>query len=702
MRYKLGIDVGGTFTDFVVVLPDGTWELHKVPSTPADPSVAVLNGLADMAAQRGVTLTEFLGRVERIVHGTTVATNALLTGNGARTGLVTTAGLRDALEMRRGIREERYNNKAEPPPPLVPRHLRLPVRGRLGPEGQEIEPLHPEDAEIAAANLRAAGVEAVAVCLMHSYLNPEHERQVLAILRRELPEAYITGSAELLPQVGFYERVSTTVLNAVVGPILARYLERLVDRLQGAGFSGVLLIMQSNGGVTSWDTAVRTAVTTLLSGPAGGPVAGAQVSGALGFDECVAVDMGGTSFEAALVRGGRPLLVTEAQVARYASAFPVVDVHTIGAGGGSIGWIDDGGLLRMGPKSAGAVPGPACYGQGGDQPTCTDANLVLGFLDPRYFLGGRIDLDATAARSAIEQRVARPLGISIEEAAAGMFRVINANMAAGIRAVSVRRGIDPRTMPLVVAGGAGPIHAGAIAADLQIPVFVVPRFSSIFCAAGMLYSDLRHDFVQTFRSGLASCDCSDLAAAMGHLEEQGATLLRSEGIDAVDMEFVWALDMRYLGQHHDVTVTVAPANVRAGDRAEIAERFHRQHDQLYGYCVPAAEVEIINVRVTVVGRTRKPALQAASLAPVDSTHACKGERQALFPVAGTFGTVRVYDGTRLVAGNEVPGPAIVELSTTTVVVPDGSTAVVEPRGSFVVVTDEALAGVRKRLSLVVA
>jgi len=423
MTLKIGIDVGGTFTDFVITQDGQPPRIHKTLSTPADPSIAVVQGLQEIAQglQPPRTLQQLAQALDTIVHGTTVATNATLTSTGAKTALLTTEGVRDALEMRRGIREEQYNNRYRNVVPLVPRARRIGVPGRLDSQGLEVQPLDAQAIEAALAAWRDEDVQAVAICFMNAFANPAHEQAAAAQVRRALPRAYVSVSTEVLPSIRFYERVSTTVLNAYVGPKLGHYLDQLVGRLQEIGFGGLLLIMQSNGGVISPQAARDKAALTLLSGPAGGPGAGLFYAQALGQDRCITTDMGGTSFETSVaVRA--PMLKNDGEIARHKIALPMLDIHTIGAGGGSIGWLDEGGLLRMGPQSAGAAPGPACYGKGGTLPTTTDANVVLGYLDPGYFAGGSMKLDAEAARRAIEEHIAQPMGLSVERAAAGMYR----------------------------------------------------------------------------------------------------------------------------------------------------------------------------------------------------------------------------------------------------------------------------------------
>jgi N-methylhydantoinase A len=686
MSLKIGIDVGGTFTDFVVARDGEPPHIYKTLSTPADPSIAVVEGLTQIAAaqQPPLSLADFARSIATIVHGTTVTTNATLTSTGAKCALLTTAGVRDALEMRRGVREEQYNNRYTNVKPLVPRSRRAGIAGRLDREGKEVTPLDLDAVEQALVAWRAEGVEAVAVCFMNSFANPAHEQAVADRVRRALPKAYLSISTDVLPSIRFYERVSTTALNAYVGPKLEHYLEQLVGRLDSAGFSGLLLIMQSNGGVISPQAARDKAALTLLSGPAGGPGAGLFYVAAHGQHRCITTDMGGTSFEASIAVGA-PMVKNDGKIARHRIALPMLDIHTIGAGGGSIGWLDQGGLLRMGPQSAGADPGPACYGRGGTLPTTTDANVVLGYLDPEFFAGGQMRLDVAAARRAIEQHIAKPMGLTIEQAAAGMYRVACNNMAQGVREVTIKRGFDPREFPLIPGGGAGPIHGCLICSELEIPLQIVPREASVLCAFGMLMCELRHDYVRTFVSRLEGVDWSRLETLVETMSAEGARALADERIASARRRVELRLDCRYIKQYHEVSVPVPLDVVKRHDAAAIAGAFHAEHLRLYGYSLQAerSPVEIINIRLQAVGATDRPTYRSEAAGSPDASAALKGQRKVYVAERNAFAQVPVYDGHRMHCGHRIAGPALVEQQTTAIVISDGYDCVVDALGSFV-------------------
>jgi len=509
---------------------------------------------------------------------------------------------------------------------------------------------------------------------------------------RRMPDAYLSVSSRVLPQVRFYERTSTTVLNAVVGPILRRYVDNLRRRLADGGYEGALRIMQSNGGVTSPEAVAALAASTLLSGPAAAPTAGLAALRPHGEDSFITVDMGGTSFDAALVVGGAPSITTSSSVSRFALALPSMDIVTIGAGGGSIAWIDDG-LLKMGPQSAGADPGPACYGRGGTEPTCSDANLVLGYLSPDFFAGGRIRLDADAARAAIERGVAAALGMDPVRAAHGMYQVMNVNMASAIREISVQKGWDPREFPLVCAGGAGAIHAAMIARELGIRRVLVPRDAAIFCASGMLRTDLKHDFVRSHAAVLGDATTSRgrIGALVDEMTAEADAVLESEGIASGRRRLSYALDLRYRGQYHEVSVAVSAGQLRDGEWEAIREAFHARHDRLYGYALrdEATPVEIVSVRLSAVGVTDKPPPVEVPFDGADARHALKGSRAVFQPEAGEFRDTPVFDGDRLRHGNRLQGPAIVEKVTTTIFVPAGFALAVDALGGCVL-EDQAM------------
>jgi N-methylhydantoinase A len=664
MSFRVGVDIGGTFTDLLVTDDDGEARVYKSPTTPDDPSIGFFRGLERAAADQQLGLDEFLPQVDVVVHGTTITTNAVLTGDGAKTGFLTTKGFRDVLNMRRGLKARQFE-KYPPPPPLVPRHRIQVAEERMTVDGEATTPLNEDEVRAAAKFFRDQGVEAVAVSFLWSFRNPVHEERAGEILEEELQDAYVSLSTEVLPQIRVYERHSTTALNAYVGPVLKRYLIRLEEELHRRGFSGAFLIMQSNGGVMSPQLAQRFASNTLLSGPAAGPLAGVFYGSTHGFKNAITVDMGGTSFDVALVADGTPSVTTEGEINGHRIASPIIDIHTIGAGGGSIASIDTGGLLTVGPKSAGADPGPACYGHGGTQPTVTDADLLLGYLDPDFFHGGELRLDVEAAKIAVKQ-LTDPLGMDETEVASGIYQIVNANMAAALGVVSVQRGHDPREFVLVVAGGAGPIHAAAIARELEIPLIQIPRQSSVFCAAGMLISDLKHDYVRTFARELSDVDISELQPPYGEMADNARATLATERMSEDRIELEYSADLHYVGQFNEVEVP-AGDDLTAASLDKMVDAFHARHDTLYGYSMPGAPVELINLRVSARGITEKPRFERSEPGGEDPSDAQRATRRAYFD--GGFKEVPVYDGLKLVNGNIVRGPAIVDQPTTTIVVP---------------------------------
>ncbi|GAA5199407.1 hydantoinase/oxoprolinase family protein [Arthrobacter gyeryongensis] len=688
MSYQVGVDVGGTFTDFLLVnQATGVKRQHKTSTTPADPSNGILNGLSELAVLEELSEQDFFSQIELIVHGTTVATNAVLTGRGAKTGLITTEGFRDILEMRRGIRSRKhlYDNKYVAPAPLVPRDLRKTVSERVDVDGNVVTPLEVESLRQAVGELVAEGVEAIAVCFVHSYQNAGHEQEARKIIEECAPGVFLSISAEVLPQIRLYPRISTTAMNAYLGPVVQRYMKKIVGRLAERGAHGTLMVMQSNGGITLPATVAHLPASITMSGPAAGPVAALAYVAQRGWADCTVVDMGGTSFDASLVKDGEVQITREGEINRHVISLPTTHVNTIGAGGGSIAWIDDGGMLRVGPQSAGADPGPVAYGKGGEEPTVTDAGVVLGYIDPDYFLGGRVKLRSDLAAAAIANKVAGPLGLTVEEAAAGIYEMVNLEMAAGTKNISVERGYDPREFPMVVAGGAGPVHAGMIAHELEIPVVVIPRLSSVLCAAGMLMADLRHDFVRAFSTRFSQIDLNRAHALITEMSHEGDALLDLEGVAAEDRAVIVSADMRYIGQHHEVIVSFNAGDLDPADPAgpgRVVELFHSRHEQLYGFSAAGADLEMLSLRVAVVGR--RPALDLTETATGSGSEAPpKGRRDVYLKSLGRKESVPVYDGQSLPVGQQIVGPAIVEEPTTTVFVPEFFDLELDGSGSYV-------------------
>ncbi|HEY3848744.1 MAG TPA: hydantoinase/oxoprolinase family protein [Acetobacteraceae bacterium] len=676
MIYTIGIDVGGTFTDIVVSSPDGRTITAKAASTPRDQSDGVLDGLALAAQSIGLDSRALLANTSRIVHGTTVATNALLEGKAARVGMLTTEGHRDIIEMREGLKPDRYNLRMAPPDPLVPRRLRLPVRERTRADGSIEIPLDPASLDTAVAQLAAEGVQAVAVCFLHAWRNPAHERAAADAVRARLQQAYVTASSDVLPQIKEFERFSTTVANAAVGPVIENYLGRLQARLGEAGYRGELLVILSHGGVASVPEAIRLAAGTALSGPAGGVAAAVALARAGVARDLIAFDMGGTSTDIALVRGGEPALSGGKTVANARIALPGLDIVTLGAGGGSIGRVDRAGLLAVGPDSAGADPGPACYGQGGIAATVTDANLVLGYLDPANFLGGRRQLDMPAATEAV-RRVADGLRLPVAEAAFGIHRLVNTRMADGVRVATVRRGVDPRGYTLLAFGGAAGLHVSAVAAELGIRRVVVPVAASVLSAWGMLNTDLRIELMRS-QSQTHGIDVVALRAAFAEMEREGRSRL---GWFDGDVSVRRSADMRYGEQVFEIAVDLEGADLEGMDweAPDLARRietaFHRAHEALYTYASPDQDVVLVNARASVIGRL--PAAAGGATDRAGELAPPKGRRRAWLD---GWTELPAFDFSELGAGQAVAGPAIVESDTTTVLLRAGDAARFDARG----------------------
>jgi N-methylhydantoinase A len=666
--YRIGIDVGGTFTDLVAVDDQGRVTIAKAASTRADQSEGVMDGLERLAEALGTDRRRLLAETERIVHGTTVATNALLERKGARAVLLTTEGHRDVLEMREGLKDDRYDLRQPPPEPLVPRDRRLAVRERLRADGRVEVALDEAALAEVIAGLDPAEVEAVAVCYLHAWRDGRHEEITAEALRAALPGAYLSLSSAVLPQIKEYERVCTTVVNAYVGPALARYLGRLEARLEGAGFARPVLIIQSHGGVATIADAVRLAAGAVLSGPAGGVAGSRHAARLIGQPDLLLFDMGGTSTDISLVAGGEAQIASDRRLAGERVALQALDIVSVGAGGGSIAKVDAGGVLHVGQESAGAEPGPACYGRGGRAATVTDANLVLGLLDAGNFLGGSARLDRAAAEAALDE-VAAALGVDRIAAAEGVQRVVNTRMAEGIRLVSVRRGVDPRRFALLAFGGAAGLHVTALARQLDLRRVIVPRLAAVLSAWGMLTSDLRYEIAQSHVGDASRLDPAALRRLFAELEAEGRRRLAAAGFDgAVRVER--SADMRYGEQIFEVSVGLDPIDWDAPDLlAQLAAAFHRRHEELYTYALPDQEAVLVNARAAVIGELPSPPREPGL-----------ADRPAAAPRAhrriwlGAWQEVPVFDFEALAPGQTIDGPAIVEAPTTTVLLRPGDRA----------------------------
>ncbi len=684
--FRIGVDIGGTFSDFVVLDEEtGRLSVLKVPSTPEDPSDAVLMGLQQLAAAglQG-------GSVRFFSHGTTIATNALLEGKGARTGLLITKGFRAVQEVQdqtRGAGSSIYDLFYDRPPLLVPQDLTGEVPERLDYRGEVVVPLDREATRREVRRLLAAGVDSFAVCLLFSFMNPTHEQAVRDLIREENSSCPVSLSCEVLPVIREYFRLSTTQVNAYVSPRLFDYLRHMERRLREQGVStGQRYVMQSNGGMTSFEKAADRAVTTVLSGPAAGVIAGARIAEAAGYQNVITLDIGGTSTDIALVEDGAPVETTSGKVAGYDVCVPMLDISTISAGGGTIAWVDRVGTLRCGPQSAGADPGPACYGRGGTSATITDANLVLGYLSPSYFLGGRIHLDMARAEEAIVKNVAEPLGLSLHQAAAGVIRLINVQMVQAIRAISSERGYDLRDFAIVAFGGAGPVHAGELARELGVPRVIVPRYPGLTSAMGLLMSDVKHDYGRSKLAPLATVDPWEANQVLADLDAQALADLASEGFDREQVDLVHQVDLRYAGQGYEIRVPLPPGPITAETLAAARADFDMLHERLHGHRADTAPVDVVSYWTVAVARVPKVQLRTWHAEPRDVEEPRKGDRQVYFPQAGWV-SCPVYHRDLLVPGDAIKGPAIIEqVDSTTVVHPD-QMLIVDSFGNLIISVD---------------
>ncbi len=684
-NYRLGCDIGGTFTDFVL-LDDatGTVHTHKCLTTPGDPSDAVEQGVRGLAA----AVPGFLAGCGEVIHGTTLVINAIIERKGAPTGLITTRGFRDVLELGREIRYAPYDIFAEFPAPLVPRRLRVEVDERMRADGGVLTPLDETQARAAVRQLRDSGVRSIAVCLLHSYENPAHERRLAEIVAEEAPDCSVSVSTEVLPQIKEYERTSTTVTNAYVKPLTGEYLARLEGRLRSLGFDGRLFIMLSSGGITSVETAARFPVRIIESGPTAAVIAGEYYGKRFGIEEMFCFDMGGTTAKSCLIQKGEAGVVPTFEVGRVQRFMrgsgltiqvPVVDLMEIGAGGGSIAAVSKMGTLQVGPQSSGAAPGPMCYGRGGDQPCVTDADLLLGYLDPDYFLGGEMTLDADAARRGIEEQIAGPLGVPYLQAVWGVHDLINETMAAAAKTHIAEKGGNPRLVTVAAFGGAGPVHAYGLATKLGAPRLIVPPNAGVGSALGFFTAPRAFDLVRSHKVALAQADLDELEARFAAMEVDGVAALQAEA-DPGAVRFERSLDARFVGQGSETRVPIPEADVRGLSREALRARFDGIYEQLYGRTYPDSPLELINLRVRASLPVRLLELPRIGARGGGLDAATKGERPAYSPASGDFVPHRVLDRYALGEGASFEGPAIVEERESTVVIGEGAAARIDDVG----------------------
>lgn len=671
---KLGIDVGGTFTDIVLQREDSSLLHGKAPSTPGDESKGVVEAIGLIARKSGLEPEDLLARVDVINFGTTVATNAMLQQRGVTVGMLTTRGFRDIVELRRGWKERMFDLTLPPPPTIVPRRWRLGVSERIGADGTVVVPLDEDEVRGHAVRLREAGVESIAVCFLFSFVNPVHERRAREIAAEHHPAADIFLSSEVLPKIREYERFSTTAVNAYLSPHLKRYLDRLMAELRSLGYGGRLYVMRSNGGTVAPELAGEFGCAALLSGPAAGVVAATRLGEHSGVRNIIGVDMGGTSYDVSLIRNGVPETSAGSWFSRHYVGLPMLDIHTIGAGGGSLAWIDDGGALKVGPESAGARPGPACYAIGGTRPTVTDAFLCLGYLDPGYFLGGAMRLDPDRARAAVDDHVGAPLGMETDEAAFSILRVVNNDMANAIRYVSVSRGIDPRDFVLMSFGGASSVTVSSQARDLGIRRVLVPRAASVLCALGELWADFRVSQIHAMRETAERVDLAAVSETLETLAVPHATAFADlPGVTEVRTER--SAELHYLGQTHEIKTPIASGGsaISASDWQAALKRFHALHLDLYAFQLPEKPIEVLSFVQDVVGVRPASVPRIEIPAATPGTPPAKASRPVCFsdgprPV---WRDTPIYDGARIRPGHRLRGPAVVEEIDTTVVLQPG-------------------------------
>jgi N-methylhydantoinase A len=685
MSYRIGVDVGGTFTDVVIIDEKGSITISKT-STTKDIATGVLDSLREGASRLNTTLGDLLDKTHMLFHGTTISTNSLLTRTGATLGMITTTGFRDVIELRKGWRRmaqrSAFDLKNAPYIPLIPRRMRIGVEERTDCSGKILTPSNEREVEEAADRLKEMGADAIAVCFLFSYLNPENELRAAHIIKEKYPDTYVATSHHTLPVIREFERFMTTVVGAYVGPALSCYIQALSEELKRNDFKGDLLVMQADGGVVSIEEATGNAAGSVLSGLASGPVASSFYAEKAEVENAITIDMGGTSFDVSLVWDTSPMMRMDTWISEeHRLGLPAIDVFTIGAGGGSIAEVDKGGILRVGPQSAGAHPGPACYGRGGKEPTVTDANLILGRLNPDYFLGGKLKIDRKAAEKAIKEKVANRLGIGIVAAAHAIVAIADQRMINEMRLATIKRGYDPKDFVMIAAGGMGPTHCFALAKEMGIERVIIPKTAPVYCAMGQVVSDVKHYYSKSYSARTSRIDLATLNKIFRDMESLGRKTLRKEAVAEDKISFKRTTEMRYVGQHSEVSVPT-PEGVLDEEGIEILKgNFHDRHEFLFTWSDRSRETEVLTLRSEAVGEVQNPVLSTGTPQGRDASLAFKGKRSVFFD-GGPVET-SIYDGMKLQTGNALRGPAIIEEPATTVVIPPEGQVEVDPHSNYV-------------------
>ncbi|WP_035988138.1 hydantoinase/oxoprolinase family protein [Leptolyngbya sp. KIOST-1] len=683
-KYFIGIDVGGTFSDVVVVDAEGSITTEKAPTTPEDPTDGMLHALLKVSGKLDISVNELLSETARFVYGSTIALNTLVEKKGEKTAFITTKGFKDTLVMRRTWRENMYDLRAEFPEPLIPRNLIFELNERVNRDGETIDPISEEEVDAIVTQLEQTGIESVGISLIFAFRNPSNEQKLVWALQQRLPNLLISSSSELCPEIRDYERASTVAVNAYLQPRVNAHLKKLSDQLAAKSLAIAPQIMQSNGGVIDAQEAAQRAVNLLLSGPAGGVIGGVLLNELLNEPQLIAFDMGGTSCDLSLIYAGKPIgstyLSQQTRFTGWDIITPFIDIHSIGSGGGSLAWLDKANGLHLGPQSAGAEPGPVCYGKGGTAPTVTDANLLLGYLNPTFFLGGTISLDQALATEALE-RMAAVLNLTSTELASGLFQMANEQIINAIQVITLQKGYDPQAFTLLCFGGAGALHAPAVAAQMGIQKVIVPRQASTYSAMGLLASDIQLDFVRSPFSLLKDSDQVALEKIFQDMEMLAAKELKKSGVSPEQMSFQRQADMRYLGQSHEIRVLLTSPGC---DLAALKQAYEVQYEEIYGYLNELADIQLVNLRLSALGSTIKPQFKMGEPSSLALEDCLKSERKAYFKEANDYLLVPVYDGGLLACGHQFEGPAIIELDDTTIVIRPQQSLTIDDHGNFII------------------